>query len=324
MKYFYTVVISLVFSLLAACGSSNTDTVAADFSVNGIKGSINGQQVTIDLTSKEACSTLTSLVLSIQANGASVSPDPTVARDYSQAVDFTITTPDGTKTVYTVTVIGKSCGNTSNAGAGNTGTQVTTPTTPTPTQCSAAAIGTTGYSLVFKGCDANNNATYYDKTECVRDNSTGLIWQGQTGPGTGLRANDNYLTNFDKTTGNQKLSGGMLSTVSQTEIDSPSNSIGFKNAINSSNLCGFSDWRLPDTNELLWLIKTNNTPQIDNTWFPNVPNVDNNHYWTSTASTQSYWAYAIRFSDDGGNNHMVNTVRYYPEGPFTPLVRLVR
>ena len=90
MKYFYTVVISLVFSLLAACGSSNTDTVAADFSVNGIKGSINGQQVTIDLTSKEACSTLTSLVLSIQANGASVSPDPTIARDYSHAVDFTI------------------------------------------------------------------------------------------------------------------------------------------------------------------------------------------------------------------------------------------
>ncbi|HOZ66072.1 MAG TPA: DUF1566 domain-containing protein [Burkholderiaceae bacterium] len=318
MKYFYTVVISLVFSLLAACGSSNTDTVAADFSVNGIKGSINGQQVTIDLTSKEACSTLTSLVLSIQANGASVSPDPTIARDYSHAVDFTITTADGTKKVYTVTVIGNTCNNSSNAGAPAAGTS-----TP-PKVCAAEAIGTTGYSLVFKGCDANNNATYYDKTECVRDNSTGLIWQGQTGPGTGLRANDNYLTNFDGTSGNQKLSGGILSSVTQADIDSPSNSIGFKNAINSSNLCGYSDWRLPDTNELLWLIKTNNTPQIDNTWFPNVPNVDNNHYWTSTASTQSYWAYAIRFSDDGGNNHMVNTVRYYPEGPFTPMVRLVR
>ncbi|HMS26430.1 MAG TPA: DUF1566 domain-containing protein [Burkholderiaceae bacterium] len=323
MKYFYTLLISFTVAVLAACGSSNTNNVAADFSVNGIKGSVNGQQVTIDLTSKEACSTLTSLVLSIQANGASVSPDPTVARDYSHAVDFTITLADGTKTVYTVTVIGKSCTDSSGTGAGDNGTQANS-TTPTTTECGAATNGTTGYSLVFKGCDANNVATYYDKTECVRDNSTGLIWQGQTGPGTGLRANDNYLTNFDKTTGNQKLSGGMLSNVSQADIDATSNSIGFKNAINASNLCGFSDWRLPDTNELLWLIKTNNTPQIDNLWFPNVPNVDNNHYWTSTASTQTYWAYAIRFSDDGGNNHMVSTVRYYPEGPFTPLVRLVR
>ncbi|HOZ67571.1 MAG TPA: hypothetical protein PLH13_09090, partial [Burkholderiaceae bacterium] len=49
------------------------------------------------------------------------------------------------------------------------------PSAPAPAACTAAPIGATGYSLVFKGCDAANEATYYDKSECVRDNATGLI-----------------------------------------------------------------------------------------------------------------------------------------------------
>ena len=60
----------------------------------------------------------------------------------------------------------------------------TDPAAPAPAACTAAPIGATGYSLVFKGCDAANVATYYDKSECVRDNATGLIWQGQTPAGS--------------------------------------------------------------------------------------------------------------------------------------------
>ncbi len=49
------------------------------------------------------------MVIGVNANGASISPDPRIARDYSQPVQFTLTAPDGTKAVYTVTVIGAAC-----------------------------------------------------------------------------------------------------------------------------------------------------------------------------------------------------------------------
>jgi hypothetical protein len=49
------------------------------------------------------------MVIGVNANGAGISPDPRVARDYSQPVQFTLTAPDGTKVVYTVTVKGAAC-----------------------------------------------------------------------------------------------------------------------------------------------------------------------------------------------------------------------
>ena len=44
--------------------------------------------------------------------------------------------------------------------------------------CTAAPTGSTGYSQVFKGCDAANVATYYAKDECVKDNATNLCGSG--------------------------------------------------------------------------------------------------------------------------------------------------
>ena len=59
--------------------------------------------------------------------------------------------------------------------------------------------GVAYYVKQRNGFDLIPNATggVYDKTECVRDYSTGLVWQGQTPKGTGLRANNHYKTNFD-------------------------------------------------------------------------------------------------------------------------------
>jgi hypothetical protein len=196
----------------------------------GIKGTVSGQNVTLDLSGLGNCATnIENMVIGINANGASISPDPRVARGYSQPVQFTLTAPDGTKVVYTVTVKGAAC--------------LATPTpTPTPV-CTAPAYPATGYSQVFKGCDATNAPTYYAKDECVRDNATGLIWQGQTAAGTGLTANDQYKTNYDSTTELQKYSTtvnnvGIFVAPTQAEVDASTNSIGFKNAVNATNLCG--------------------------------------------------------------------------------------
>ena len=139
--------------------------------------------------------------------------------------------------------------------------------------CAADATSSTGYSLVFKGCSAANVAEYYDKTECVRDNATGLIWQGQTPAGTGLRANNQYKTNFTSTTELQKqttVTGAVTSVApTQAEVDAVTNSVGFTNAVNASNLCGSTAWRLPVKDELLTIFKANQSPSFDSVAFPN-------------------------------------------------------
>jgi Protein of unknown function (DUF1566) len=167
--------------------------------------------------------------------------------------------------------------------------------------CSAAQIPSTGYSLVFKGCNIPNVsvAEYYDKSECVRDNATGLIWQGQTPAGTGLRANDRYKSNFDSTQYGQTHRYGKIpgwgnigwyaESVTQAEIDAEDNSIGFQNTVNASKLCGFSDWRLPNLDELRKIVKQRpvppsrlSSPQIDVDWFTNFPEYSSAGYWSST------------------------------------------
>ena len=326
---------SIAFAVLTACsgGSSDPTSVAGDFSAYGIKGTANGQNITLDLSSLGNCATtIESMVIGVNANGASISPDPRVARDYSQPVQFTLTAPDGTKVVYTVTVKGAECLPTPTPtpvpapvpAPSPVPTPVPTPAptpTPTPTACTAAATGSTGYSLVFKGCDAANVAEYYDKTECVRDNASGLIWQGQTAAGTGLRANDQYKTNYDSTTAFQKYNGTGYVAPTQADIDASTNSIGFKNAVNASNLCGSAVWRLPTKDELLGIVKTSQSPTIDNAWFPNTQL--NSSYWTSSPYLDvAHFAWYVGFND--GNAYGGYRDGYYSGGILYYLVRLVR
>lgn len=132
---------SALLGLLSACGSSDSTPAASDlkaeFSIHGVTGTINGKQVTVDLTSKEACSDISALVTGINTGGATISPDPSIARNYSAPVDFTLTFPDGTKVVYTVTVKSNECVVTTPTPAPTpppVATPIPTPTpTPTPT-----------------------------------------------------------------------------------------------------------------------------------------------------------------------------------------------
>ena len=306
---------SFLISLLVACSGSDSTTIAADFSVKGVKGAVSGQNVTLDLSSLGNCAVdLKAMVVTINASGYQVSPDPSAARDYSAPVEFTLTAPDGTKAVYIVTVTGAACLN-------DTPTPTPTPTpAPTTKTCPAHSYGTTGYELVFKSCDTSTgNNLFYDKTECVRQNSTGLIWQGQMPAGSGdLRANDQYKTNYDSTTKLQKYNGGNPIAPTQAEIDASTNSIGFKNAVNATNLCGSNAWRLPTKDELLGIVKTSESPTIDNAWFPNTAVW---FYWNASPwSGSAYLAWVgnffygnagvdYRVGEDGYGKNLVRLVR---------------
>ncbi|MDO4705709.1 MAG: DUF1566 domain-containing protein [Comamonadaceae bacterium] len=106
---------------------------------------------------------------------------------------------------------------------------------------------------------------HYDKTECVKDNNTGLIWEGKLNQSGHLRHYENLYTNL----GN----------------DQPGDASAYVAAVNAQGLCGFSDWRLPTVRELQGLVdygKPSPGPTIDTHWFP--------HTWASAWNYGGTWA----------------------------------
>ncbi|NDC37454.1 MAG: DUF1566 domain-containing protein, partial [Proteobacteria bacterium] len=127
-----------------------------------------------------------------------------------------------------------------------------------PTTTRTLIVSLPKYKLVPK-----SDGTNFDITECVKDVSTGLTWEGKTS--TAQRAGQNSYTNYTSTTIPQKEAGVLLS---QYEIEAISNSIGYVKYVNNSLLCGFNDWRLPTLAELKTLVKAGGNPSMDPTWFP--------------------------------------------------------
>ncbi|MEN9671362.1 MAG: hypothetical protein RL018_1639, partial [Pseudomonadota bacterium] len=83
---------------------ATTSTAAPTVNTNTV------QNVTIDLTYTEACTTFSSLVAKVQLDeGVKISPDPSEPRDYSNPVTYTVTELYGLKVVYSVTVKGTVC-----------------------------------------------------------------------------------------------------------------------------------------------------------------------------------------------------------------------
>ena len=123
----------------------------------------------------------------------------------------------------------------------------------------------------------------YAKTECVKDNITGLTWEGK--PTSGLRAASNTYTHYDNTAAAQVWDGSdgfSPVTPTQAQIDAATNTVSYVNAVNASALCGYTDWRLPTADELQGIVDYGVAypgPTIDGTWFPNT---QRNLYWTGT------------------------------------------
>ncbi len=130
-------------------------------------------------------------------------------------------------------------------------------------------------------------------TDCVRDNVTGLLWEGKTDDG-GLRDKDNRYTN---------LGNGVATDAS-----------GYVAAVNAIQLCGYSDWRLPTMRELSGIVHFGTAnPSVSGTGFPNTLS---DGYWSLEAlSTDSTQAWAVDFTE--GLSYTDSRSATYP-------VRLVR
>jgi Leucine-rich repeat (LRR) protein len=113
----------------------------------------------------------------------------------------------------------------------------------------------------------------YTKEECVKDNITGLTWEGK--PTTGLRAASNTYTNY----GDNRAGDATAYVV----------------AVNNAKLCGYDNWRLPTVDELQGLVDYSEaySPIIDRTWFPNTQQP---WYWTGTGyANDSNYVWVVYF-----------------------------
>ncbi|MCX8517073.1 MAG: DUF1566 domain-containing protein, partial [Rhodoferax sp.] len=159
-------------------------------------------------------------------------------------------------------------------------------------------INARSYSLV-----PNASGGTYVTTECVKDNITGLVWEGKTA--SGMRAGSKTYTNY-----HISYSG------TQDQMDAADNTYGYVVAVNTSGLCGFTDWRLPTVKELQTLVNygvADPSPTIDTTLFPNT---QGGYYWSSSRNVDiNSHAWGVDF---------VHGLVGYSNRDFEDHVRLVR
>ena len=132
--------------------------------------------------------------------------------------------------------------------------------------------GHAGFS--FTKLDSSGNALTASATNwsCVQDNVTGLIWEVKTDDGSERDKDNAYrwggLTAIGRDSSNREGS----------YYDDWNNLV---NAANSGNgLCGFTDWRVPDIEELRSIVDYSRTnPSIDVDYFPNTHST---RYWSAS------------------------------------------
>lgn len=118
-------------------------------------------------------------------------------------------------------------------------------------------------------------------TECVKNNLTGLTWEGKTNNG-GVRDAANLYTYYTDTTQLQKWDGSTYINPSAAEVAASTNVIGYISTVNTSNLCGYSDWRLPTDVEFSG---STAFTYFGSPWSPNIfPSYSSQYYWESNNS----------------------------------------
>ena len=161
---------------------------------------------------------------------------------------------------------------------------------------------TSSYSLV-----PNASGGTYANTECVKDTSNNLVWEGK--PLSGTRNATNTYTNYDSLSSAQFSDGsGGYRNPTQLELDASNNSYKYVTTVNGLSLCGFTDWRMPTQTELWGLFDASESPRINNTWFPNTQT--SRSYWTSTPDSSAVRnTYRIYFDDSLGDTFIFSAPR---------------
>ena len=180
--------------------------------------------------------------------------------------------------------------------------------------------GHAGFS--FTKLDSAGNALNARATNwsCVQDNVTGLIWEVKTDDG-GLHDKDDQYNwyNTDPATnggedGYADDDGNICYGYDSSDASTYCNTQAFTARVNEAGLCGFTDWRVPDIEELRSIVNYSRTnPSIDINYFPNTRS---SSYWSASpkaGDSDSAWRLDFYSGDD-----------YYGRRYYFYHVRLVR
>lgn len=229
------------------------------------------------------------------------------------------------------------CGSSSDTTAQN----VIIPDTTAPV-ITATTVAKTFTSMNTAG-DTNITAGI-DSVACTKDNTTQLVWEvksdeaaGLTQQGEDFRDKDYGYNWYNGQSGSVGLPAGTAATASVlgsfpcqqsgTALTS-CNTNAYINAVNTMNggkgLCGFTNWRLPTTTELLGIMDTTRTsaPFIysalgSTATDPETLGSSVRGYWSSEVSSTGFWK-AVSFSLKEGNRAQAHSNSSYN------YVRLVR
>jgi hypothetical protein len=182
-------------------------------------------------------------------------------------------------------------------------------------------VGAGSAGFDFTKLDANGNALAAGALvwSCVQDNHTGLVWEVKTAA-TGLHYKFDkytwYNTDADTNGGGEGLadSGDICYNYIGGDADSFCNTQAFVARVNSQSLCGATNWRLPNKNELSSIVDfVTLNPAIDRDYFPIT---NGSWYWSSSPGAGDYdgaWVVGFKYGSD--NDYGKSSYEY---------VRLVR
>lgn len=155
-------------------------------------------------------------------------------------------------------------GGTTSSGTDNTTTTSTgngTTTSTTPSSGRYVKVGALGNELPASA----------SSWSCVKDTTTGLLWETKTDDG-GLQDKDWRYRHFHNYAGYASTVDYNGKTLCQNIGGSSCDAYSYVQALQSTSLCGRSNWRLPIPEELLNLAQYGSKPYIDLNYFPETVN----------------------------------------------------
>ena len=159
---------------------------------------------------------------------------------------------------------------------------------------------------------ANQAATYAAAPwDCVQDDVTGLMWEVKTTVPSSLRNQNNIYTWYNSTGVNDGGRPGTPVGVPACAIGGSCDTEKYVAAVNAAGLCGFSDWRLPNKEDLRSIVDYSVAPPgptIDTGYFPNAVGGWGGLYWSSSPDASGgRRAWPVNFLNGGSNAYGKNT-----------------